>query len=699
MNNYKVYLNGEEIVLNYSNIYEPPYHRMKKMPYANFSSPDNSEIVIHSETKLDSVMIRPLSYNIDYTYSEHEIRINLPEPKKFSVEINGSHKDNILIFANRKREYEMYENVIRFEKGVHEVGVINIEKDNTTVYLEEGAFVIGKINCSNRKNVTVCGLGIFDMEKYPRYGEREFHNAMRFFNNENLKFYDVTVTDSVGWTFNIRGCDNVHFDNVKIIGSRGNSDGIDICGSRNVLVENIFTRTWDDSFVVKAFDSGDLENVTFKDSVLWNDFARPIEIGVEIRADRAHNVVFDNIDIIHSLPGYPVMGIHHGDRAIVSDIVFNNIRIEDAPGAQLFDIRITKAVWNKDETMGRIENIKLSNIYLIEEQDILPSKSRLEGYSPENNIKNVTLENINLHGKFATTPEECNLNIMDYVDNVKFIKPEEGEKINLLASAVEIAKPFELCRECGKYKGTVRLSLTNNNEYPVDADAYLLVSPKNRAVYEEKPLKATVKPGETVSMDYDVIVPAGKFMFEAQSTDVNIELSWMLHELDLSLEEGIKNQLAFSDCFGNKKDVVVYLENGELVLESELDKITVFSANPVPMAPNQVLFSIEETDWGAAQAVINGPHGPELAPQLRCPAEITYVFKNEPKVSEIRETVVKGNSRTPLSELGVTEGADSFWLELTAETPETEGHRYPFSVFASVVPEEIVHMFANAKIR
>ena len=32
------------------------------------------------------------------------------------------------------------------------------------------------------------------------------------------------------------------------------------------------------------------------------------------------------------------MGIHHGDHDEVSDIVFDNIRIEDTPGAQLFDI-------------------------------------------------------------------------------------------------------------------------------------------------------------------------------------------------------------------------------------------------------------------------------------------------------------------------------------------------------------------------
>ena len=33
------------------------------------------------------------------------------------------------------------------------------------------------------------------------------------------------------------------------------------------------------------------------------------------------------------------------------------------------------------------------------------------------------------------------------------------------------------------------------------------------------------------------------------------------------------------------------------------------------------------------------------APQLRCPAEITYVFKNEPKVKEIVKTPLKLKKR------------------------------------------------------
>lgn len=698
MNNYKVFLNNQEIKVYRANVLEPPYNQMSSMEFANFTAPNDCEITIISQKMIKDVVIRPLSYNIHFSYTDHEIKIHLPEPKKFSVEINGSYKDNILIFANALREYNYSENVLYFKEGINDAGIIEITKDNTTVYLEEGAIVEGKINASNCNNLTICGPGIINMEKYPRNGKPEFMHAMLIDHCTNVKILDVTIVDSVKWSCKINGCDNVHIDNLKIIGSRGNSDGIDVCGSRNVLCENIFTRTWDDSLVVKAFDTGNLENVTFRNSVLWNDFARPMEVGVEIQAEKACNVLFDNIDVIHSLTGYPIMGIHHGDRAVVSDITFNNIRVEDAPGAQLFDLRITHSVWNKDDSMGRIENIKFSNIYLVGKQDILPTKSRIQGFSEESNIKNITFENINLLGKYASNAEECQLSIMDFVEDVKFKVPDNCETINLINTSLDIIKPFEYCGKCGKYKGVVRLTATNNTQFDEEIDAYLLISPVNTAIYERKNLSGTLQKGQAVFVDYEIMLPPGKFVFSVQSGNVNIEATWVLKSFELKLGSDISSACAIPFCnyYGEKIDGTrLAVKNDNLIIDSDVKELIIYTAMPVPLAPGQVMFTVEETDFGEAPAVINGLHGPELAPQLRCPAEITYVFKNQPPVKEIVINRVAGKCTIPFEKLGIEPGSKRFWLEIEAITEETKNRRYPFTMFHSVRPAEIAHMFAE----
>ena len=101
-------------------------------------------------------------------------------------------------------------------------------------------------------------------------------------------------------------------------------------------------------------------------------------------------------------------------------------------------------------------------------------------------------------------------------------------------------------------------------------------------------------------------------------------------------------------------------------------------------------------------AVIEGNHGLETAPQLRCPLEITLVFKNEPKVGEIHTFTVKGgeNERLliPLEELGLSGKDRHFWMEIEARLPEVEKLRYPYTLFHSVSPLTTAHMYGNCRI-
>ena len=136
------------------------------------------------------------------------------------------------------------------------------------------------------------------------------------------------------------------------------------------------------------------------------------------------------------------------------------------------------------------------------------------------------------------------------------------------------------------------------------------------------------------------------------------------------------------------------------ILKDSANSLVFYGAMPVPDMENQVKFSVEETDFGEIPAVLLGRHGLEMAPQLRCPAEITYVFKNEPKVKEIRCVRIPGGgdgyAEIPLSEIGV-EGKH-FWLEIQADLPRVASYRYPYTLFHSVKPGAMAHMFANVKV-
>ena len=72
------------------------------------------------------------------------------------------------------------------------------------------------------------------------------------------------------WSTIIRNnCENITVDNIKIIGQwRYNSDGINICASKNVTVKNSFIRSFDDCIITRGAylegEDGNVENVLWK---------------------------------------------------------------------------------------------------------------------------------------------------------------------------------------------------------------------------------------------------------------------------------------------------------------------------------------------------------------------------------------------------------------------------------------------------
>lgn len=703
----KLWVNGKELPVLCTDAYNAKKGYIPAR-YASVMRTDCvQEVTIDYEMPVETAVIRPLRRGITPTVSGTTVSFSVDRVCSLSAEINGAIDDALILFFEQfEAQPAKTEHFLYFAPGACTADLIHIKNDNTTVYFAEGAFITGKILAENVTGLTICGNGILSMDAYERRCPDGLSLGIDLVGCRDVHVRNIKIINSCGWCFRVTGCDDAEIEDVRIIGCRGNSDGVDVCGSRNVTVRRLFTRVMDDSLVLKAFDTGDVEHVLFEDCTLWNDFARPIEVGVEIRAARAHDVTFRNIDIIHSMVGYPCMGIHHGDRAEVYDILFEDIRIEDAPGAQLFDVRITDSVWNRDAEKGKIHDITFRDIALIGEPGIrfLPSPSRLQGFSETSDVDTVTFERVTLLGRQAACPDDLNLLIKDHVSNVRFVTDDEKPKIRCVRTTIEEETPFVL-REDGRYEGTLRITAENIAAEQVVTCFRLQSDPVFMAQHETAPLSVTLEAGESKVFRVPVCAYPGTYVFSVQSDDCNVLPGWYFKRLDTVIGHDIDTAVGYpvTDSMGETSEPLYFAVEGDmLAVRSEVLKtmpITLYAAKPVPVAAGQVLFTTPETDFGEGPALINGAHGPEPAPQLRCPAEISYVFKNEPKIERLYRYTTElkrgGWVRIPLSALGLDRNTETFWLEVELHDRK---RKYPYTLFHSAEPWNMAHMFNTVRV-
>lgn len=720
--NYSVIKNGENLKVYTAKIFPAPYNEVTEQEYVSFIWDRKSDIIIYSEKKIDSVVVRPLSKKIPVKYDEHKIYLSIDKPVNISVEINNGLNDNLLIFSSQKREVDFseFENIISFDEGIHNIDKLLVNKDNTVVYLNDGAYLNGKIEVNNCKNIKICGNGIICDGNY---SDARHRICLDILASENVCVEDITITESLFWCLRLGSCKNVCIDNVKIIGYRGNNDGIDVVSSQNVIVENIFTRTHDDSIVVKAIDDRDRnsihyvfegsdtdieplfkkvmnpKNISFKHCTLWNDFARPIEVGVSLRADTVSDLHYEDIDIIHSTTGYPLMGIHHGDRADVSDLTFNDIRIEDAPGAQLVDFRITGSVWSTDDRKGTIKNVAFKNIKWLENRDsnyYPPEKSRLEGYSSKNTIENVQFENIDFGGEYGSTIEDCNIIYNEYVKNITVKCDKKKSKLKRVITKISVAEP-EIQAD-GNYTVFGNVVFKNSSNEDVSGTAYVCVSPVN--VCERQAIPYSLKASEEKTFKFKFSMQPGKYVIRTQSQKDNIFTDFKFISLDIIVTDDIKQNYEFIDCYGNRSCAPSIKVEKEYIKFSGVDgKYKIYTANPAEPEDNEIAFTCEEAYFGKAIPVSRDNGGYKIAPEIRCDGEITYVFHNQPKVGHITEyefEITDGIAQIPVSKLNIRDVSD-FLIEIECTGKRKGIFNMPFTLFHSTIPKASAHMFAKVK--
>ena len=234
-------------------------------------------------------------------------------------------------------------------------------------------------------------LDVWDMRQEYRKRIRFPHKSkygylMLLKNCYNVNLNNVILENSAMWTVNINSCNKVFISNVVINNNRhvANSDGIDICGTSDVVIENCFISTADDGIALKnnmsVSTSGDdglkIKNnldVTCKNGMrnilvrncevvsCTNSFKIGTETSLDISDVTVENCKFYLNDIYPA--GVSGVSIESCDGAKVSNVNVSNIEM-DSMSCPLF-IRLCNRNGDKKAELdgrGEINNISVKNI-------------------------------------------------------------------------------------------------------------------------------------------------------------------------------------------------------------------------------------------------------------------------------------------------------------------------------------------------
>ena len=384
------------------------------------------KVVVSVEDQIYTAKILPTSFGVIPRIKDKTVTFEVSEPQHITVEVNGDHIRSLHLFVNPEETNvpdPTDPNVIYFGPGIHEITSVRVG-DNQTVYIAGGAVVRGiEEDGETRrrgpsfdirgKNISFRGRGIFDQESVPRPRGRNTIRATV----DGLKMEGVILRNSSTWTVSLRDCNNVHIDNIKIFGHRANSDGIDITACMDVLVENCFLRTWDDLIVVKTLrgSAQDARRIHVRKCVLYNEIAHALSIGAELTRD-VEDVLFEDCDVIGDHGREWTLRIFHTDAALIKNVRFENIRIEES--VKFASLWINTAIWTTDAKRGRIEDVVFKNITVNNSGYPLHKEMEFLGYDTDSGIKNVLVENVVINGRKVTL-EDIVMNDFVYDVTVK----------------------------------------------------------------------------------------------------------------------------------------------------------------------------------------------------------------------------------------------------------------------------------------
>jgi len=212
-------------------------------------------------------------------------------------------------------------------------------------------------------------------------------------NSDNITIRGIELRDSASWTCHIQDSKYVTIENT-IINSNirtANADGIDINGSRDVVVRNCFIVCADDGICLKTRGNSPVENVLIEGCEVMS-LANAFKIGTETNKDIRDVTVKDcHFFVAGTIGGYAGIAVESADGAVVENIRISNIKMTNVNAAFL----IWLGYRNGRDGVGAVKDIIIENVeaeYVNLPSAITGCKYKGTIYAVENvNIRNVSV--------------------------------------------------------------------------------------------------------------------------------------------------------------------------------------------------------------------------------------------------------------------------------------------------------------------
>ncbi|HLP05219.1 MAG TPA: glycosyl hydrolase family 28 protein, partial [Paludibacter sp.] len=345
----------------------------------------NNGIVHDVRIRPDKAGIKPLIQGNVFTFA-------MDRPQMLSVEVNGNKLNNLHVMAKSilaDLPKAGSKGVVYFGPGVHkpgdQPGDVFVIPSNTTVFIDGGAVLQGKLLCNKVENVKIMGHGVID----------QAIRGIEITHSKNVAIDGPAIVNPKHYSIYLGESQNISIKNVCAFSYGPWTDGIDMMSCSDVDIDNVFLRTSDDCIAIYCHRwnfYGNSTNVHVSNAVLWADVAHPINLGLHgdtsCQGDTIENVTFKDVDILEhdeddrNYQG--AMAICSGDFNLVRNVVFENIRVDEIQEGQLFNIRVDN---NEKYCTGpgrSIENVLFRNISYT---GTLPNSSVIQGYAEDRRVK------------------------------------------------------------------------------------------------------------------------------------------------------------------------------------------------------------------------------------------------------------------------------------------------------------------------